>query len=90
MFDVMLQVITGADDSAITVWDVETGKKKLVFINAHGHSEIRCMALNTNGNILYTCAKNSGIKVNKHVNNVVITFFMLSVCDAPMHSVPIM
>ncbi|KAG6936914.1 WD repeat-containing protein on Y chromosome-like [Chelydra serpentina] len=57
------QVVTGADDSTVAVWDVETGAKCLLINNAHGKEEITCMALDSSQHRLITAARNGTIKV---------------------------
>ncbi|XP_070580974.1 cilia- and flagella-associated protein 337-like [Ptychodera flava] len=57
------QVVTGADDSSIAVWDIETGSKNHVLSNAHGDEEITCMAFDSSLRKLISGARNGSIKV---------------------------
>ncbi|XP_077980125.1 cilia- and flagella-associated protein 337-like [Glandiceps talaboti] len=57
------QVVTGADDSSIAVWDIETGSKNHVLSNAHGDEEITCMAFDSSLRRLISGARNGSIKV---------------------------
>ena len=58
-----LQVVTGADDSTIGIWDLETGAKSMLFTNAHGGEEITCMTFDPSWRRLFTGARNGTIKV---------------------------
>ncbi|KAJ8037373.1 WD repeat-containing protein 49 [Holothuria leucospilota] len=60
---VFQQVATGADDSTVSVWDLESGSKSLSISEAHGSEEITCMAFSKTGRKLYTGARNGTIKV---------------------------
>ncbi|XP_078509633.1 cilia- and flagella-associated protein 337-like [Lissotriton helveticus] len=57
------QVVTGAEDSTIIVWDIETGTKSLLLDNAHGNEEITCMAFDDSQRKLITGARNGTTKV---------------------------
>ncbi|KAJ1129415.1 hypothetical protein NDU88_007785 [Pleurodeles waltl] len=57
------QVVTGAEDSTIVVWDIETGTKYLLLDNAHGNEEITCMAFDDSQRKLITGARNGTTKV---------------------------
>ena len=57
------QVVSGADDSSVAVWDVETGAKSMLFEHAHGDYEITCMSFDANYRKLYTGARNGTVKV---------------------------
>lgn len=56
-------VITGHADSSVSLWDVETGRRRLTISNAHGEEEISCMALDSSHKRLITGAQNGTIKV---------------------------
>lgn len=56
-------VVAGFKDSSVSVWDVETGLKRLMVSNAHGDEEITCMALDCSHRRLITGARNGTIKV---------------------------
>ncbi len=55
--------MTGADDSMLVVWDIETGVKCLVFAHAHGTEEITAMAFDDSRRRLITGARDGSIKV---------------------------
>lgn len=57
------QVVTGHADSSVSLWDVETGKRRLQISNAHGDDELTCMALDSSHRRLITGASNGTIKV---------------------------
>ncbi|KAI0223371.1 WD repeat-containing protein 49 [Lamellibrachia satsuma] len=57
------QVVTGADDSMLAVWDIETGVKCLVFSHAHDTEEITAMAFDDSRRRLITGARDGSIKV---------------------------
>ena len=56
-------MVTGADDSTVGVWDIETGAKSMLFANAHGQEEITCMSFDNGWRRLLTGARNGTIKV---------------------------
>lgn len=56
-------MITGADDSSINIWDLDTGLKNLAINEAHGNEEITCMALDRAGRRLVSGARNGSVKV---------------------------
>ena len=58
------QVVSGADDSSVAVWDVEPGAKSMLFEHAHGDYEITCMSFDANYRKLYTGARNGTVKVH--------------------------
>ncbi|XP_072168406.1 cilia- and flagella-associated protein 337-like [Diadema setosum] len=57
------QVATAADDSTVSVWNLETGAKSFTIPEAHGSEEITCLAISTTGRRLYTGARNGIVKV---------------------------
>lgn len=57
------QVVTGHADSSVSLWDVETGRRRLQILNAHGEDELNCMTLDSSHNRLITGARNGTIKV---------------------------
>ncbi|XP_071952599.1 cilia- and flagella-associated protein 337-like [Antedon mediterranea] len=57
------QIVTGADDSSISVWDFETGAKSHTVNKAHKDEEITCMIFTMSGRRLITGARNGTIKV---------------------------
>lgn len=57
------QVATGHVDSSVSLWDVETGRRRLQILNAHGEDELTCMALDSSHRRLITGARNGTIKV---------------------------
>eukprot|EP00057_Strongylocentrotus_purpuratus_P002746 XP_003725163.1 PREDICTED: WD repeat-containing protein on Y chromosome [Strongylocentrotus purpuratus] len=56
-------VATAADDSSISIWNVETGAKSFTIPEAHGNEEITCLTISTTGRKLYSGARNGTIKV---------------------------
>jgi len=58
------QVVTGHADSSVSLWDVETGRRRLRILNAHGEDEVTCMTLDSSHRRLITGARNGTIKVN--------------------------
>lgn len=66
------QVVTGHVDSSMSLWDVETGRRRLQILNAHGEDAVTCMALDSSHKRLITGARNGTVKVWYH--------FSLSVC----------
>lgn len=57
------QVVTGHADSSLSVWDVETGRRRLQILNAHGEEEITCLALDSSQRRLITGSCSGTIKV---------------------------
>lgn len=57
------QVATGHADSSVSLWDAETGRRRLRISNAHGGEELTCMALDSSHRRLITGARNGTIKV---------------------------
>lgn len=57
------QVATGHVDSSVSLWDAETGRRRLRILNAHGEDELTCMALDSSHRRLITGAHNGTIKV---------------------------
>lgn len=57
------QVVTGYADSSVCLWDVETGRRWLQIVNAHGEDGLTCMALDSSHRRLITGARNGTIKV---------------------------
>ncbi|XP_058476457.1 WD repeat-containing protein on Y chromosome [Solea solea] len=64
------QVVTGHANSSVTLWDVETGRKWLQILNAHGEDELLCMTLDASHRRLITGAGNSTIKVWNLLNGL--------------------
>ncbi|XP_034563346.1 WD repeat-containing protein 49 [Notolabrus celidotus] len=64
------QVVSGYVDSSVCVWDVETGRKRLQIINAHGEEELTCMTLDFSHRRLITGARNGTIKVWNLLNGL--------------------
>ncbi|XP_044035697.1 WD repeat-containing protein on Y chromosome isoform X2 [Siniperca chuatsi] len=64
------QVVTGHVDSSVSLWDVETGKRRLQILNAHGEDELTCMALDSSRRRLITGARNGTIKVWNLLNGL--------------------
>ncbi|KAF3853398.1 hypothetical protein F7725_014086 [Dissostichus mawsoni] len=56
------QVATGHEDSSVSLWDVETGRRRLQILNAHGEEGITCMALDSSHRRLITGVRNGTIK----------------------------
>ena len=56
-------MVTGADDSTIGVWDLESGAKSMLFTNAHDNEEITCMTFDKSWRRLMTGARNGVTKV---------------------------
>lgn len=61
------QVVTGHADSSVSLWDVETGRRRLQILNAHGEDELTCMTLDSSHRRLITGARNGTIKVSYHL-----------------------
>ncbi|XP_038067567.1 WD repeat-containing protein on Y chromosome-like isoform X2 [Patiria miniata] len=57
------QVATAADDSTITVWDLNSGVKSFSILEAHSKEDITSMVFNTTGRKMITGARNGTIKV---------------------------
>lgn len=57
------QVVTGHADSSVFLWDVETGRRRLYILNAHGEEVLSSMALDSSHRRLITGARNGTIKV---------------------------
>ncbi|XP_038592361.1 WD repeat-containing protein on Y chromosome isoform X3 [Micropterus salmoides] len=64
------QVVTGHTDSSVSLWDVETGRRRLQILNAHGEDELTCMALDSSHRRLITGARNGTIKVWNLLNGL--------------------
>ncbi|XP_037611579.1 WD repeat-containing protein on Y chromosome isoform X1 [Sebastes umbrosus] len=64
------QVATGHTDSSVSLWDVETGRRRLQILNAHGEEELTCMALDSSHRRLITGARNGTIKVWNLLNGL--------------------
>ncbi|KAM7381893.1 hypothetical protein PAMA_012648 [Pampus argenteus] len=64
------QVVTGHADSSVSLWDVETGKRRLRICNAHGEDELTCMTLDSSHRRLITGACNGTIKVWSLLNGL--------------------
>lgn len=54
---------TGHVDSSVSLWDVETGRRRLHILNAHGEEEVTCMTLDSSHRRLITGACSGTIKV---------------------------
>ncbi|XP_056286630.1 WD repeat-containing protein 49 isoform X2 [Pseudoliparis swirei] len=64
------QVVTGHADSSVSLWDVETGRRRLRILNAHGEDEVTCMTLDSSHRRLITGARNGTIKVWNLLNGL--------------------
>ncbi|XP_034427163.1 WD repeat-containing protein on Y chromosome isoform X2 [Hippoglossus hippoglossus] len=64
------QVVTGHADSSVSLWDVETGRRRLQILNAHGEDELLCMTLDSTHRRLFTGARNGTIKVWNLLNGL--------------------
>ncbi|KAM9336618.1 cilia- and flagella-associated protein 337 [Symphorus nematophorus] len=64
------QVVTGHTDSSVFLWDVETGRRRLKILNAHGEDELTCMTLDSSHRRLITGARNGSIKVWNLLNGL--------------------
>ncbi|GLD57556.1 WD repeat-containing protein on Y chromosome-like protein [Lates japonicus] len=64
------QVVTGHADSSVSLWDVETGRRGLQILNAHGEDELLCMTLDSSHRRLITGARNGTIKVWNLLNGL--------------------
>ncbi|KAJ4940302.1 hypothetical protein JOQ06_026611 [Pogonophryne albipinna] len=64
------QVATGHEDSSVSLWDVETGRRRLQILNAHGEEGIARMALDSSHRRLITGARNGTIKVWNLLNGL--------------------
>uniref|UniRef100_A0A3Q3LNG2 Uncharacterized protein n=1 Tax=Mastacembelus armatus TaxID=205130 RepID=A0A3Q3LNG2_9TELE len=60
--DYLAQVVTGHANSSLSLWDVETGRRRLLILNAHGEDELTCMTLDSSHRRLITGARNGTIK----------------------------
>ncbi|XP_028286987.1 WD repeat-containing protein on Y chromosome [Parambassis ranga] len=63
-------VVTGHADSSVSLWDVETGRRRLQISNAHGEDELTCMALDSSHRRLITGARSGTIKVWNLINGL--------------------
>lgn len=57
------QVVTGHADSSVSLWDIETGRRGLQILNAHGEEQLTCMALDSSHRRLITGSCSGTIKV---------------------------
>lgn len=57
------QVVTGHTNSSVSLWNVETGRRQLQILNAHGEVELTCMSLDSSHRRVITGACNGTIKV---------------------------
>ncbi|XP_042363559.1 WD repeat-containing protein 49 [Plectropomus leopardus] len=64
------ELVTGHVDSSMSLWDVETGRRRLQILNAHGEDELTCMALDSLHKRLITGACNGTIKVWNLLNGL--------------------
>ncbi|XP_068161900.1 cilia- and flagella-associated protein 337 [Antennarius striatus] len=64
------KVVTCHTDSSVSVWDVETGKRRLKIFNAHGGEDLTCMALDSSHRRLITGAPNGTVKVWNLLNGL--------------------
>ncbi|XP_024913730.1 WD repeat-containing protein 49 isoform X3 [Cynoglossus semilaevis] len=64
------QVVTGHMDSSVSLWEVETGRRRLQIVNAHGEEELLCMTLDSTHRRLITGAGNGTIKVWNLLNGL--------------------
>ncbi|XP_019938498.2 cilia- and flagella-associated protein 337 isoform X1 [Paralichthys olivaceus] len=64
------QVVTGHADSSVSLWDIETGRRQLQILNAHGEDELLCMTLDSTHRRLITGARNGTIKVWNLLNGL--------------------
>ncbi|XP_026171024.1 WD repeat-containing protein on Y chromosome isoform X2 [Mastacembelus armatus] len=64
------QVVTGHANSSLSLWDVETGRRRLLILNAHGEDELTCMTLDSSHRRLITGARNGTIKVWNLLNGL--------------------
>ena len=56
-------MMTGCEESVVTVWDINTGGRMLKLSNTHGVQEITCLSIDTGGKRLLTGARNGNVKV---------------------------
>ena len=56
------QVVTAADDSSVSVWDVESGDRCITFNRCHQDNEITCLAFDASLRRLIT--GKSGIAID--------------------------
>ncbi|XP_036936322.1 WD repeat-containing protein 49 isoform X3 [Acanthopagrus latus] len=64
------QLVTGHADSSVSLWDVETGRRRLQILNTHGEEKLTCMALDSSNRRLITGARNGTIKVWNLLNGL--------------------
>ncbi|KAK2884947.1 hypothetical protein Q8A73_021421 [Channa argus] len=64
------QVVTGYANSSVSLWDVDTGRRQLQILNAHGEEELTCMTLDSSHRRLITGARNGTIKVWNLLNGL--------------------
>ncbi|KAI9222237.1 WD40-repeat-containing domain protein [Blastocladiella britannica] len=57
------QVVSGCEDSAVSVWDAHYGEKTFQFNQVHGPLEITAMCFDTSGRRLLTASRDGVIKV---------------------------
>lgn len=77
------QVVTACEGSVVSVWDINTGKKAMQFLNAHKryHNgvelpvEITAMSFDAGGRRLITGAKNGTVKMWNYNNGCCIVDF---------------
>ncbi|CAG04417.1 unnamed protein product [Tetraodon nigroviridis] len=57
------RLVTGHADSSLSVWDVETGRRRLQILNAHGREAVTSMALDSSHRRLISGSRSGTIKV---------------------------
>ncbi|XP_030019123.1 WD repeat-containing protein 49 [Sphaeramia orbicularis] len=67
---ILRQVVTGYVNSTVSMWDVQTGRRRLQISNAHGEEELTCMTLDSSHRRLITGARNGTIKVWNILNGL--------------------
>uniref|UniRef100_A0A3B4GR50 Uncharacterized protein n=1 Tax=Pundamilia nyererei TaxID=303518 RepID=A0A3B4GR50_9CICH len=71
------QVVTGHADSSVFLWDVETGRRRLYILNAHGEEVLSSMALDSSHRRLITGARNGVVDEARKTNVTLITKIQL-------------
>ncbi|KAJ3375003.1 WD repeat-containing protein 49 [Allomyces arbusculus] len=57
------QVVSGGEDSTVSVWDAHTGEKTFQFNQVHGELEITAMCFDNSGRRLITASRDGVIKI---------------------------
>ena len=58
-----IQIVCGCMGSVISVWDVETGEKRIQYSKVHGDREITSMTCDPSGRRLLTGGRDGKVKI---------------------------